>query len=102
MGVFDANLSSRGNPIQSGHTDIHNHNIRLKSLHGSNGFVAGCCLPNQLHIWVACEDLFENPADQGFIVYQQHANRCHLHSDFRTEREKPTRLKHNISGNILS
>jgi len=69
MGILFFNHPSRCDPIGCWHADIHHHNVWLKPLHGGNGFFAIGCLANQFQILVACEDLFENPADQGFIIY---------------------------------
>ena len=57
-------------------TNMHDYNVWLKSLHSYNGFVACCCLANQFHILVGCADLFENPADQGFIIVGSTRTNC--------------------------
>ena len=64
MGIIESDLPSRG--IECGHMNVHNNYVGLQSVYCGNGFFAIFCLANQFHLWIACEDLFENLADQGF------------------------------------
>ena len=69
MGALSANLSSRGNAVQCGHTNIHHHDVWLKSFHCGNGFFTVCCFANHFQILVLFKNLSESSTDQGFIIY---------------------------------
>jgi hypothetical protein len=55
-------------PVGCWHVHVHNDYVWLEFVYSDNGFFAGFCLANQFDVWIVCEDLFENPSDQGFIV----------------------------------
>src|SRR6478752_1653802 len=64
-------------PSISRHANIHDHNVRLESLHAGDSFVPGRCLANYFHVWICCQHSCENLTNQALIVHEQHANSRH-------------------------